>query len=87
MRQIRMSGSEGGETALKAVLPTPIAGVWPAVLCRGVFLRRCFMRHSITVYSENCSHAGMPVPVGRGEPNSRAAGGFEGAVRGWAGAS
>lgn len=25
------------------------------------------MRHSITVYSENCSHAGMPVPVGRAE--------------------
>lgn len=25
------------------------------------------MRHSITVYSENCSRGGMPVPVGRPE--------------------
>lgn len=25
------------------------------------------MRHSITVYSENCSRGGMPVPVSRAE--------------------
>ena len=35
MREIRLSGSEGGETAIKAVFPTPIKRLF---FCCGVHL-------------------------------------------------
>ena len=38
MREIRPSGSEGGETAIKAVFPTPIIGLWRAKIYGGTAL-------------------------------------------------
>ena len=37
MREIRLSGSEGGETAIKAVFPTPIQSLVAAILAAGHF--------------------------------------------------
>ncbi len=34
MREIRLSGSEGGETAIKAVFPTPIIRIHPSAALR-----------------------------------------------------
>ncbi len=51
MRQIRTSGSEGGEAAIKAVFPTPITEGWG---------RRAAARHGINPVPCLAGHAAWP---------------------------
>ncbi len=82
MREIRLSGSEGGETAIKAVFPTPIKRLGGGRLARFVVVagRKTTCRKVFTPNTQ-LSLRYFPFPIKTGTSDLRGSANFSGVVR------